>query len=162
MLQIGDKVVYPMHGAGVVEAIEEKEILGTTQKYYILKLPTCDVKIMIPLSSVDDVGIRRVIDESESKNVLAALSKSDGDNNNTNWNRRYRVNMDKIKSGDIYEVADVVRSLMIRERQKGLSAGERKMLNSAKQILVSELALASSTETDEMERLIEERIWQSV
>ncbi|MBZ4666738.1 CarD family transcriptional regulator [Mahella sp.] len=162
MLQIGDKVVYPMHGAGIVEAIEEKEILGTTQKYYILKLPVCDVKIMIPLSNADDIGIRHVIDKDESKKVLAALSQGDQDGDNTNWNRRYRVNMDKIKSGDIYEVADVVRSLMIRERQKGLSTGERKMLNSAKQILVSELALANSTGADEIERLIEERIWQSV
>ncbi|AEE96218.1 CarD family transcriptional regulator [Mahella australiensis] len=162
MLQIGDKVVYPMHGAGVVEAIEEKEILGVTQKYYILKLPVCDVKIMIPLSSADDIGIRHIIDEDESKRVLAALSQNNQDGDNTNWNRRYRINMDKIKSGDIYEVADVVRSLMIREKQKGLSAGERKMLNSAKQILVSELALANSTGTDEIERLIEERIWQGV
>lgn len=162
MLQVGDKVVYPMHGAGVIEAIEEKEILGKTQKYYILKLPIDDIKVMIPLTSAADIGIRHVISRDETKKVLAALSERAEDNDNSNWNRRYRINMDKIKSGNIYEVVDVVRSLMVREKRKGLSAGERKMLNSAKQILISELVLANGVDAGEVERLIEEKVWQSV
>lgn len=162
MLQVGDKVVYPMHGAGIIEAIEEKEILGRTQKYYILKLPIDDIKVMIPLASAADVGIRHVISRDETKKVLAALSERTEDSDNSNWNRRYRINMDKIKSGNIYEVVDVVRSLMVREKRKGLSAGERKMLNSAKQILISELVLANGVDAGEVERLIEEKVWQSV
>lgn len=162
MLQIGDKIVYPMHGAGIVEAIEEKEILGTVQKYYVLKLPICDVKVMIPLSNAEDIGIRRIINKEDCRKVLAILEQGNQEADNVNWNRRYRINMDKIKSGDIYEVADVVRSLMLREKKKGLSAGERKMLNSAKQILVSELALANSTKAEDIERIIEEKVCQSV
>ena len=141
MFEIGDKIVYPMHGAGVIEAIEEQEILGEMKKYYVLKMPIGDMKVMIPTHSVGDIGIREVIGEDEVEKVFAILGDTSV-NINSNWNKRYRENMLKIKSGNIYEVADVVKSLVLRERDKGLSTGERKMLNSAKQILLSELILA--------------------
>ncbi|MEN8904932.1 MAG: CarD family transcriptional regulator [Clostridiales bacterium] len=141
MFKIGDKIVYPMHGAGVIEAIEEKEILGELQKYYVLKMPIGDMKVMIPTRNVGDIGIREVIGSDDVEKVFTIL-KDTNVNINTNWNKRYRENMVKIKSGNIFEVADVVKSLVLRERDKGLSTGERKMLNSAKQILLSELILA--------------------
>lgn len=154
MFNIGDKIVYPMHGAGVIVAIEEKEILGKKRKYYIMKMPMGDMKVMVPIDSIEDIGIREVINDEEIDQVLAVL----GDHKTKmpqNWNRRYRANMDKIKSGDIYEIASVVRNLIIRDREKGLSTGERKMLNNAKQMLVSEIVLAKDIEQLEAEDLIE-------
>jgi len=153
MFNIGDKIVYPMHGAGVIEAIEEKEILGETHKYYILKMPIGDMKVMIPLEKVEKIGLREVIKKSEIIDVLAVL-KGKKSKMPSNWNKRYRANMEKIKSGDIYEVAEVVRNLMLRDKEKGLSTGERKMLQNAKQILISELILVQNIDETEAENMI--------
>jgi len=153
MFNVGDKIVYPMHGAGVIESIEEREILGNIQKYYVLKMPVGDMKVMIPTLNVEEIGIREVIDSCEVDKVYEIL-QDQSVNVTNNWNKRYRENMSKIKSGNIYEVADVVRILMIREREKGLSTGERKMLNSAKQIMVSELVLAGDIDQFEIETVI--------
>jgi len=157
MYSIGDKIVYPMHGAGVIESIEEKEVLGQRQNYYILKMPLGDMRVMIPTQNVVVIGIRDIIDSDQIEGVLQVL-KDTTININSNWNKRYRENMIKIKSGSIYEVADVVRSLMQREKSKGLSTGERKMLNSAKQILISELVLAKGAQQVDIEGIIEECI----
>ncbi|AOT71126.1 CarD family transcriptional regulator [Geosporobacter ferrireducens] len=157
MFNIGDKVVYPMHGAGIIEAIEEKEILGKKRKYYIMRMPLGDMKVMIPLDTVEDIGIREIISLSEVDQVIAVLS-DDISKMPLNWNRRYRANMDRIKSGDIYEVAEVVRNLMLRDREKGLSTGERKMLSNAKQILVSEIVLARGIEEKAAEELINDAV----
>ena len=153
MFNVGDKIVYPMHGAGVIESIEEREILGQKQNYYVMKMPVGDMKVMIPTLNVDGIGIREVIGSCEVDKVYEIL-QDQSVNVTNNWNKRYRENMIKIKSGNIYEVADVVRILMIREREKGLSTGERKMLNSARQILVSELVLAGGTDQFEIETVI--------
>lgn len=153
MYNIGDKIVYPMHGAGVIESIEEKEILGQRQSYYIMKMPIGDMKVMIPTHNISGIGIRDVVTSKDVERVFEILSDQRL-NVSTNWNKRYRENMVKIKSGNIFEVADVVRSLMIREKEKGLSTGERKMLSSAKQILVSELVLAKNMKQLEIEGLI--------
>ena len=155
MFSVGDKVVYPMHGAGVIESIEEKEILGQKQSYYILRMPLGDMKVMIPTQNVEGIGIREVIDSSAVSKVYEILQDHDVNVTN-NWNKRYRENMSKIKSGNIYEVADVVRILMKREKEKGLSTGEKKMLNSAKQILISELILAENSEQVDVESMINE------
>ena len=155
MYSVGDKIVYPMHGAGVIESIEEKEFLGQKQDYYILKMPLGDMRVMIPTQNVVNIGIRGIINTDEIDGVLDVL-KDQSININTNWNKRYRENMVKIKSGSIYEVADVVRSLMQREKNKGLSTGERKMLSSAKQILISELVLAKGTSQMDIEVIIDE------
>lgn len=153
MFNIGDKVVYPMHGAGIIEAIEEKEILGARKRYYIMNIPIGDMKVMIPMDNVDQIGLRGVIDTHGVEQVLTILQDNHS-KMSTNWNRRYRANMEKIKSGDIFQVAEVVRNLMLREREKGLSTGERKMLDSAKQILVSELVLAQNSSAQDVDEVL--------
>lgn len=157
MYDIGDKIVYPMHGAGVIESIEEKEILGEKKSYYIMRMPIGEMKVMIPISSANSVGIRNVIDKSIADRVFRALEESPVEQS-SNWNKRYRENMIKIKSGNVFDVAEVVKHLMLRERRKGLSTGERKMLNSAKQILISELVLAENMKPTEVEKLINDKI----
>lgn len=154
MYKIGDRVVYPMHGAGVIESIEEKEILGEKRQYYILKLPVGDMKVMIPITNCREVGLREVIDSDGVQKVIGILSDQ-STNMSANWNRRYRANLEKIKSGNIYEVAEVVRNLINRDREKGLSSGERKMLENARQILLSELVLATEMEEDGAQSLID-------
>ncbi len=154
MFEVGDKVVYPMHGAGIIEGIEVQEILGEKQLYYILSFPLGGMKVMVPTKSVASIGMREVISGSEFNKVVQVLSHHN-EATLDNWNKRYRVNLDKIKSGDIYEVADVVRDLIVRERDKGLSTAERKMLNNAKQILISELVLSTSSEEQEIARLVD-------
>ena len=147
MFKVGDKVVYPMHGAGVIEAIEEKEVLGDIRRYYIMKIPCGDMKVMVPMDNIEEIGLREVIDADGVTKVISILKDKETDMSN-NWSRRYRTNMDKIRSGSIYEVAEVVRNLSIRERDKGLSTVERKMLDNARQILVSELVLAQEAQED--------------
>ncbi|HHZ20017.1 MAG TPA: CarD family transcriptional regulator [Firmicutes bacterium] len=154
MFNIGDRVVYPMHGAGVIESIEERQEGDELQRYYIIRLPMGDMKVMIPVENVDIVGLRGIIKEEEVNKVLEVLS-SDSSKMSNNWNRRYRANMEKIKSGSIYEVAEVVRNLSLRDREKGLSTGERKMLENARQILLSELALAKNMDEAKVEELVE-------
>ena len=156
MFNVGDKIVYPMHGAGTIDAIEEKDILGEKQNYYIIKMPG-EVKVMVPISKASDIGVRSVIDKAEAGKVLEVLEANETEMSN-NWNKRYKENMEKMKSGSIYEVADVVRNLSYKQKEKGLSTGEKKMLNNAKQILVSELVLAEHASENEVENLVENKI----
>lgn len=155
MFNIGDKVVYPMHGAGVIEAIEEREVLGQKQKYYIMKLPIGEMKVMVPMDNVEEVGLREIIDKDGVPKVIDVL-KGKKSKMSSNWNRRYRANMEKIRTGDIFEVAEVVRNLAIRDAEKGLSTGEKKMLDNAKQILISELVLAQDATEEQIETLLGE------
>ncbi|NLM03530.1 MAG: CarD family transcriptional regulator [Clostridiales bacterium] len=157
MFNIGDKISYPVHGAGVIEAIEEKEILGELRRYYIMRIPLNNMKVMIPTDNVEEIGIRPVIGEEEMQEVLAILA-SEMTKMPQNWNRRYRANMERIKSGDIYEVAAVVRNLILRDREKTLSTGERKILNNAKQILLSEIILAADITEEEAIETIENAV----
>jgi CarD family transcriptional regulator len=157
MFNIGDKVVYPMHGAGVIESIEEKEILGQKQKYYIMKMPVGDIQVMVPTDSAEKVGLREVIRCEDADRVLNVLS-SEQTVMNANWNKRYRENMDRIKNGKILEVAEVVKNLAHKSSEKGLSAGEKKLYNNAKQILISELVLANQGTKAEVEALIDEKL----
>ena len=156
MFSVGDKIVYPMHGAGVIDAIEEKDILGEKQAYYILRMPG-EVKVMVPTAKADEVGVRNIIDKESADKVFGVLEQDETDMDK-NWNKRYRDNMEKMKSGDIYEIADVVRNLSFKQKEKGLSTGEKKMLLNAKQILVSELTLAESSNKDTMEELVDNTI----
>lgn len=156
MFNVGDKIVYPMHGAGVIDSIEEKDILGEKQSYYILKMPG-EVKVMVPTAKAEEVGVRNIIDKSSAEKVISVLEQDETEMDK-NWNKRYRDNMDKMKSGDIYEIADVVRNLSFKQKEKGLSTGEKKMLNNAKQILVSELVLVENTTNAEMEKLVDNKI----
>lgn len=154
MFKIGDKVVYPMHGAGVIESIEEKEVLGERRQYYILRLPVGDMKVMIPINNGEEVGLREVVDWQGVERVFSIL-RQQCSAMSPNWNRRYRANLEKIKSGNIYEVAEVVRNLIKRDREKGLSSGERKMLENARQILISELVLATELEEEKARSLLD-------
>lgn len=156
MFNVGDKIVYPMHGAGTIDSIEEKDILGEKQSYYILKMPS-NVKVMIPTAKAEEVGVRNIIDKQSAEKVFKVLSQDETEMEK-NWNKRYRDNMDKMKSGDIYEVADVVRNLSFKQKEKGLSTGEKKMLSNAKQILVSELVVAEHASQDEIENLVNSKI----
>ncbi|MNP25315.1 RNA polymerase-binding transcription factor CarD [compost metagenome] len=143
MFKIGDKVVYPMHGAGTIESIEERDMMGCKENYYIIKMPVGGIKLMLPTCKADNIGIREVVSKCDSDGVFKVLEKQKQPYvHDTNWSKRYNTNVDKIKSGNIYEVAEVVRDLSHRHMERGLSIGEKKMLNSAKNILLSELVLS--------------------
>lgn len=154
MFNIGDKVVYPMHGAGIIEAIEEKEILGEKQKYYVMRMHFKNMKVMIPIKSVKAIGVRQVVSDEEIEQVLKIL-RGEKSKMPANWNHRYRANMEKIKSGNIFQVAEVVRNLGLRDKEKGLSTGERRMFENAKQILASEIALSKNIDEMSAHRLID-------
>lgn len=153
MFNIGDRVVYPMHGAGIIESVETREVLGERQQYYIMRLPIGDMKVMIPMNNVEEIGLRQIVDDEGVTKVFDIL-EGEKSKMSQNWNRRYRANMEKIKSGDIFEVAEVVRNLSIRDREKGLSTGERKMLDTARQILISELVLAQESTEEAIEETL--------
>jgi CarD family transcriptional regulator len=147
MFKVGDQVVYPSHGAGTVEGIEEKTVLGKRRIYLIIQMLSSDLTVSVPEERALEVGLRPVITEAEIAAVYDILT-SEQTEMESNWNKRFRANMEKIKGGDIAEVADVYRNLFIRDRERGLSTGERKMLSDVQQMLISELALASGKETD--------------
>ena len=155
MFNIGDKVVYPMHGAGIIQDIEEKNILGEKTAYYIIKMPG-EVKVMVPTAKAEEIGMRNIIDGETASKVFQVL-ETDSTEMSLNWNKRYRDNMEKMKSGDIYEVADVVRNLSFKQKERGLSTGEKKMLLNAKQILVSELTLAENAQKEAIEELVDSK-----
>ena len=145
MFVIGEKVVYPVHGAGVIEAINQQEVLGEKRSYYVLRLYVGDMRVLVPVDGVARAGMRRVCDADKLDEVRLILRETASPWDD-NWNRRYRLNMDKIRSGDICQLAEVVRNLMRRDVAKGLSTGEKKMLDNARKILMSEVALAAGEE----------------
>ena len=153
---VGDKVVYPHHGAAVIERVEQRELLGEQREYYILKLAYGELTLMVPTDSTEEVGIREVTPAREMPKVFKVLKKNEPTTNTTNWSRRFKANVEKLKSGDIYQVADVVRSLHQRDREKGLSAGEKRMLTKARQILVSELTFSQNCDEEQAEQLLDE------
>ena len=156
MFNVGDKVVYPMHGAGTIDSIDKKNILDEEVEYINISMPG-GVKVMVPSNQASKQGLRNIISQNDVEKVFCVL-ETDETAMSDNWNKRYRDNMDKMKSGDIYEVADVVRNLSFKQKEKGLSTGEKKMLNNAKQILVSELVLVENTTNAEMEKLVDNKI----
>ncbi|MBR4098459.1 MAG: CarD family transcriptional regulator [Clostridium sp.] len=153
MYQVGDKVVHPMHGAGVVERIVQRKVDGITREYYVLKLPVRSMEVMIPTENSGEIGVRPVIAPDQADQVLASISQIEADMTR-NWNQRYRENLERLKSGDLFQVAHVVKGLMLRDRKRGLSTGERKMLHTAKQILISELVLSQDSDYEEVEEQI--------
>ena len=157
MFQVGDKIVHPMHGAGVIDSIVQKKVNGVVRDYYILKLPVGGMLVMIPTANSEEIGVRPVIKGEEADRVIAAIPGIKVDMI-PNWNQRYRENMLRLKSGNLLEVARVVKGLMLREGERGLSTGERKMLHSAKQILISEIVMCQSSSYE----AVEERINQAL
>ncbi|MCK9303625.1 MAG: hypothetical protein M0P35_10615 [Bacteroidales bacterium] len=157
MFKIGDNIFYPLHGAGTIESIEEQKILGEKRKYYVIKMPVGDVKVMVPTENAEHVGVRNLV----SNNIVSKVFKTFDtyiEDAGINWSKRYRDNMDKMKTGDILEISDVVRSLTFKQKEKGLSTGEKKMLTNAKQILVSELVLTNHMDKESIEVMIDEKM----
>lgn len=153
MFAIGDYIAHPMHGAGRIDSIVKKKIDGAERDYYVLKLPVGEMKVMIPVQGCENIGVRPIISAEEANKVLETLRDIDV-NMTQNWNKRYRENMVKIKSGNLIEVAEVVKGLMLRDSERGLSTGERKMLHSAKQIFISELVISLKKSYEDIESLI--------
>ena len=148
--RVGDRIAHPMHGAGVIDSIVSRRINGKDREYYVLKIPAGDMQVMIPVDASESIGVRPIVGSDEAERILEDIPGIQV-SMTQNWNKRYRENMMKIKSGNLMEVATVVKGLTERERQRGLSTGERKMLHSAKQILISEIVLSKSASYEEVE-----------
>ena len=155
MYQVGDRVVHPMHGAGIIESIVQERLGGQLGSYYVFRRPSGGLTLKIPTGSCGAIGVRALSTSGRIREVLGAIPGLEIDRT-TNWNRRYRENLNRLKSGDLLEVARVIKGLMWRDREKGLSNGERKMLHSAKQILVSEVVLVEGHTYPDAEQRIEQ------
>ena len=161
MYQIGDKIVYPMHGAGIIRAIEDKEILGNTNSYYILEVPVGNISLMVPVKTADEIGVRNVVAPSVIEELFTFIVTTEI-KVNENWNKRYRENMAKIKSGDLFEIGPIYQYLQKKDKERGLSSGEKKMFVSAHQILVSEIMLSLGISLSEAEELLQTRLCDAV
>lgn len=153
VFHIGDRVVYPMHGAGIIVDIEEKKILGEEHQYYIVQISISDMKVMLPVNNTETIGIRKIVSADAADEAINHFHLCNEDCND-NWNQRYRENIEKLKSGDLMDVATVAKTLLLRDRKKSLSNAERKMLSNAKNILISELILAKGKTYNEIEELL--------
>lgn len=149
--QLGDRIAHPLHGAGEIRGIERKRVEGQNRDYYVMHISRGDMKVMIPVDACEQIGVRPVISAAEAEVVFQAIPTLPL-SEEANWNRRYRDNMLQLKSGDLLKTAGVIKSLALRERRTGLSNGERKMLHSAKQILLSEMMLALDESYEDVER----------
>ena len=155
MYKVGDKVVYPHHGAGTVVKKEVREVLGAKREYMTIQIAHNDMVVNVPTENAERVGLRRVISEEMVNKVVKALSGS-GTQMPKNWNRRFKHNRDKMKTGDIFELAEVVRNLSLRDHEKGLSTGEKQMFVKAKKILASELMYAKQMDEDQAAAWLDE------
>ncbi|MFH1263520.1 MAG: CarD family transcriptional regulator [Pseudomonadota bacterium] len=149
--KIGEKAVYPAHGVGVIERIENKEIAGAILSFYVIRILDSDVTVMIPTNNIQTAGLREIIQPEKVNQVYKIFQKRDVVIDTTTWNRQYREYMEKIKTGSVFEIAEVMRDLYVLKRTKTLSFGERKMLDTARNLLIKELALAKSVSEDEIE-----------
>ena len=154
LFKVGDMAVYPSHGVGKIVSIETKEIMGNKQIFYSIKISETGMRIMVPEEKFKAIGVRPIITKDEADTVLGILNKKDIKIDNQTWNRRYREYMEKIKTGSVFEIAEVLRDLFLLKVDKELSFGERKMLDTARNLLVTELALA----TKQNERTMEEQV----
>jgi CarD family transcriptional regulator len=156
VFKVGDNAVYPGHGVGEVVAVEQKEMMGCTQVFYSIKILETGMKIMVPKTNAKNVGLRPIISKDEASKVLNILQEKDVKIDNQTWNRRYREYMEKIKTGSVYEIAEVLRDLFLLKVDKELSFGERKMLDTARNLLITELSLATTKttlDTDEIKAI---------
>ena len=157
MFKIGDKVAYPMHGAGIIKCIEQVKILGEDTQYFILEPCVGELEIKIPVARIESIGLRYIVSESEADAVIAEFGDCECAET-SNWNKRYRENLEKLKAGDIFEVARITKTLIIRDRKKSLSNFERKMLSNAKNILISELVMSKNSTYADIEELLMSKI----
>ena len=153
MFDKGDKIVYPLYGAGVIEDLEERETDGDKQMYYVLRIPVGNLKILISANKAESLGIREVCAKDEMLGIMADVTREPIEMPE-NWNQRYKENMERIKSGRLSEVALVFRNLLVRERERGLSTAEKKMMTTAKQIILSELILSQNVEKPRAEEIL--------
>lgn len=153
--KVGDTVVYPHHGAAVIESMEIRQVKGEDREYLVLRIAQGDLTVRVPADNVDLVGVRDVVNAEGLDKVFSVLRQPYTEEP-TNWSRRYKANLEKLASGDVIKVAEVVRDLFRREQERGLSAGEKRMLAKARQILVSELALSEKTDEDRAEAILDE------
>jgi CarD family transcriptional regulator len=151
MFKVGDLAVYPAHGVGVIESIESKSVSGTRQDFYIMRILDNEMIIMIPLNNVNNVGLRQVIDAKQVPKIFDILKEREIVPDNQTWNRRYREYMEKIKTGSVFELAEVLRDLFILREDKELSFGERKMLDTARSLLVKEISIAKDLDESQVE-----------
>ena len=151
MFCVGDKVAHPMHGAGIIDKIVTETVAGARQDYYVFRMPVGGLTLKIPTAAGETSGLRGVWEHNRIRKLLQDLSGLEVERFTGSWNQRYRENMEKLKSGDLYEVARVIKSLLYRENERGLSTGERKMLHSARQILISEIVLSKSVSYESVE-----------
>jgi CarD family transcriptional regulator len=149
--KVGDNAIYPAHGVTVIKKIDEKEVGGKKKKFYVLQVLENEMTIMVPTDNIESVGLRPIVGKKEITNVYKILKQKDVKVDNTTWNRRYREYMEKIRTGSVYEIAEVLRNLYILKYNKDLSFGERKMLDTAKQLLIKELSLAKSIDEQTIE-----------
>jgi len=154
MFKVGDFVVHPMHGAGVIADIVQERVAGATQDYYVFQMPVGGLLLKIPVANSTNIGVRNIISPAEATALVSAIPDLSVEVN-SNWNKRYQENMLRLKSGDLYEVARVIKALMQRERARGLSTGERKMLHNARQILISEIVLTKDAVYKDVEAEID-------
>lgn len=155
MFKVGDNAVYPAHGVTVVKRIEEKEVAGKKKSFYVLQVVDNQMTIMVPTDNASAVGLRQIISDKEVKKVYGILKKRDVKIDQTTWNRRYREYMEKIKTGSVFEIAEVLRNLFVLRHDKDLSFGERKMLDQAKHLLVKEISLAKQATEQTIEQEIQ-------
>jgi len=150
----GDRISYPMHGAGYIETIEEKYFLNQKKSYYVLKFLEGNIRVNVPVEGAEKAGLRRIISRDEYNRVMETFKDFSDVDESSNWNRRNRENLEKMKSGNVFELAAVIKSLLKRETSKNLSSSDKKMLGTSMQILVSELALASNKKDEEVKKII--------
>ena len=156
MFKVGDNVIHPEHGACFVKAIQDREMCGVTREYLVLNLTYADLQVFVPVDSTE-VGLREVCGPEDVENVFEVLRTGES-STQSNWSRRYKGNVERLHSGDIYQVAEVVRDLTVRERDKGLSAGEKRMLGNSRKILISELVLACHCGEDKVIKMVDEAL----
>lgn len=157
MLKIGDRVVYPMHGAGEITGVEENEVGGIKNSYFIFRLPMGDMKVMLPVDKVDEVGLREIIDAEQVEDVVKVL-QAETEQLQGSWNKRYHTNLERLKTGDILEAASVARNLSRQNSKRKISSGERRLLELSRQILISELVYARGKSPEEITAWVDELI----
>lgn len=156
-MNVGDRIVYPMHGAGEVAGIEENEVGGVINSYYVLRLPMGNLKLMLPIDKIDEIGLRDVIGKEKIEDVAKVLSE-EAEQQQGSWNKRFHANLDRMKTGDILEVAAIVRNLARQNEKKKISSGEQRLLDLAKQILISELVYAFDKTPEFVSDWVDEKI----
>jgi len=157
LFQIGDKIVYPMNGAGVIEAIEEKEILGTTRQYCVIRIISKDMQIMLPMDQLQKSGIRYIVDKGTLDVILLEFQNGESDTS-LSWKQRYTMNMEKMKNGNLQDSAEVVRDLLRRNKERALNASEKQMLDNARKMMISEVALVQNVSEHQATEFLQDTI----